>query len=77
MKRTVRVIEVSIYKWTRCPIFYVTLSRKEKISPKKQAEEKKYRILDRYVCVYVSYDGKRKKLQQEEKQGGKLNGEEV
>lgn len=59
MKRTVRVIEVSIYKWTRCPIFYITQSRKENLPEKKQREEEKISYI---TCVYVSYDGKRKSI---------------
>lgn len=54
MKRTVRVIEVSIYKWTRCPIFYITQSRREKLPEKIEASNvKKKTYILHYVCVYV------------------------
>lgn len=34
-----RVIEVSIYKWTRCPIFYISQSQAGRRSRKKVREQ--------------------------------------
>lgn len=36
-ERTARVIEVSIYKWTRSPIFYITQSSKHELLPPKRS----------------------------------------
>jgi hypothetical protein len=57
-----RVIEVSIYKWTRCPIFYISQSQAGRRSRKK-SESNSYDYVEPWSCLCVSYDGARSFLQ--------------
>lgn len=73
MKRTVRVIEVSIYKWTRCPIFISHRAEKKNSPKNSNVKKKKYRTLCVCMCLMMASG----KAPRRRKQGGKLNGEEV